>query len=91
MENLKIEKTRVEAQHAQFSMLNSQLLLQGLERANLFIIPLDNQRRWYRYHHLFADLLRQRLYQSVAASREGWRGRVTPTRQPVVRGQSPGN
>ena len=36
-------------------------LSQYLERANLFIVPLDNERRWYRYHHLFADLLRQRL------------------------------
>jgi LuxR family transcriptional regulator, maltose regulon positive regulatory protein len=35
--------------------------LTAIERANLFIIPLDNERRWYRYHHLFADLLRQRL------------------------------
>ncbi|OQY35750.1 MAG: LuxR family transcriptional regulator [Anaerolineaceae bacterium 4572_5.2] len=42
--------------------------LEYLERANLFIIPLDNERRWYRYHHLFADLLRQRLLQSVASS-----------------------
>jgi LuxR family maltose regulon positive regulatory protein len=32
-----------------------------LERANLFLIPLDNERRWYRYHHLFADLLQNRL------------------------------
>ncbi|GAA5529071.1 LuxR C-terminal-related transcriptional regulator [Herpetosiphon gulosus] len=32
-----------------------------LERANLFIVPLDHERHWYRYHHLFADLLRQRL------------------------------
>jgi len=38
--------------------------LNYLERANLFIIPLDNERRWYRYHHLFADLLRQRLHQT---------------------------
>ncbi len=35
--------------------------LNALERANLFLIPLDNERKWYRYHHLFADLLRQRL------------------------------
>src|SRR5262249_54007132 len=42
--------------------------LEYLERANLFIVPLDNERRWYRYHHLFADLLRQRLHQSVASS-----------------------
>ena len=35
-----------------------------LDRANLFIVPLDNERCWYRYHHLFADLLRQRLRQA---------------------------
>lgn len=39
----------------------SQAFLEDLERANLFIFPLDNERRWYRYHHLFADLLRDRL------------------------------
>jgi LuxR family transcriptional regulator, maltose regulon positive regulatory protein len=38
--------------------------LEYIERANLFIIPLDNERQWYRYHHLFADLLLQRLGQS---------------------------
>jgi LuxR family maltose regulon positive regulatory protein len=42
--------------------------LDELERANLFIIPLDNKRHWYRYHHLFADLLRQRLHQGTASS-----------------------
>jgi LuxR family transcriptional regulator, maltose regulon positive regulatory protein len=47
---------------------DSQATLAYLERANLFIIPLDNERRWYRYHHLFGDLLRQRLGQSVAAA-----------------------
>jgi LuxR family transcriptional regulator, maltose regulon positive regulatory protein len=40
--------------------------LQAVERANLFIIPLDNERRWYRYHHLFGDLLRRRLEQSLS-------------------------
>lgn len=38
--------------------------LEMLDHANLFIVPLDNERRWYRYHHLFADLLRQRLHQT---------------------------
>lgn len=38
-------------------------VLEELERANLFLIPLDDERCWYRYHHLFADLLRQRLKQ----------------------------
>ena len=45
-----------------------QATLQALEQANLFIIPLDNQRRWYRYHHLFAELLRQRLHQQNESS-----------------------
>ena len=31
---------------------------------NLFLVPLDDQRRWYRYHHLFADMLRARLLAS---------------------------
>src|SRR5205823_2876514 len=35
--------------------------LEALERANLFVVPLDDRRRWYRYHHLFADVLRARL------------------------------
>lgn len=35
--------------------------LEALERANLFVVPLDGERYWYRYHHLFADVLRQRL------------------------------
>jgi LuxR family transcriptional regulator, maltose regulon positive regulatory protein len=38
-------------------------MLGYLERANLFLVPLDNSREWYRYHHLFAQLLRQRLVQ----------------------------
>ncbi|GGX75070.1 LuxR C-terminal-related transcriptional regulator [Saccharospirillum salsuginis] len=38
-------------------------VLDALEQANLFLIPLDTERRWYRYHHLFSDLLRQRLRQ----------------------------
>ena len=40
---------------------DGQATLERLERANLFLIPLDNDRRWYRYHHLFADLLRHQL------------------------------
>jgi len=47
---------------------SGQETLEDLERANLFILPLDNERRWYRYHHLFADLLRQRLHESVAST-----------------------
>src|SRR5215467_9889476 len=40
---------------------DSQTRLEELERANLFVVPLDEVRRWWRYHHLFADLLRARL------------------------------
>jgi LuxR family maltose regulon positive regulatory protein len=43
---------------------NGKVTLEMLGHANLFIIPLDEERRWYRYHHLFADLLRQRLRQT---------------------------
>ena len=42
---------------------SGQKTLEYLERANLFIVPLDNVRCWYRYHHLFVELLRQRLGQ----------------------------
>ncbi len=42
-----------------------QALLEYLDRANLFLIPLDSERRWYRYHHLFADLLRFRAMQTL--------------------------
>ena len=45
---------------------SGQAMLHLLEQANLFIVPLDNERQWYRYHRLFADLLRQRLQQSVS-------------------------
>ena len=45
----------------------SQEMLEKLERSNLFIVPLDNERRWYRYHHLFADLLRRRLHQTASS------------------------
>ncbi len=36
-------------------------MLERLDRANLFLVPLDDQRRWYRYHHLFGDVLRTHL------------------------------
>ncbi len=43
---------------------DGQSTLEYLEHANLFIVSQDNERQWYRYHHLFADLLRQRLPQT---------------------------
>jgi len=40
---------------------DSQMILEELEKHNMFVFPLDSERNWYRYHHLFADLLKQRL------------------------------
>lgn len=46
---------------AEITLNSSQQILEYLDRANLFIIPLDDDRRWYRYHSLFTELLRARL------------------------------
>ena len=46
---------------------SGQETLDYLEHANLFVVPLDDERRWYRYHHLFAELLRHRLSQTSPA------------------------
>jgi LuxR family transcriptional regulator, maltose regulon positive regulatory protein len=43
---------------------DGQGMLEELERANLFLVPLDEERRWWRLHHLFADLLRARMVQA---------------------------
>lgn len=43
---------------------DGQTLLEQIERGNLFLISLDEERSWYRYHHLFGDMLRRHLYQS---------------------------
>ena len=64
---------------------DSQQLLEQVERANLFLVPLDDQRRWWRYHQLFAGLLEARLrhqrpervpalHRAAAAWLEGPRG-----------------
>ena len=42
----------------------SKEMLAALERDNLFVIPLDDERQWYRYHHLFADVLQARLHET---------------------------
>jgi LuxR family transcriptional regulator, maltose regulon positive regulatory protein len=44
-----------------------QTILEYLERTNLFIVPLDDEKCWYQYHHLFADLLRAQLLRSLSA------------------------
>lgn len=49
-----------------FGQATGQAMLEYLEQANLFIIPLDDGRRWYRYHHLFADFLREHLQKLVS-------------------------
>ena len=54
----------------------SQQILDQLEAANLFIIPLDSERRWYRYHRLFSDLLRKRLRH------------MQPDREPILHGRA---
>lgn len=46
---------------------DSQTTLEKLAQSNLFIMPLDDQRYWYRYHHLFADLLRHYLHHPPAS------------------------
>jgi len=46
---------------------HTQDLLEQLERSNLFLMPLDEQRHWYRFHHLFRDLLRVRLRRTEEA------------------------
>ena len=43
---------------------DSQAMLERLERESLFVVPIDDERRWYRYHHLFSEVLRRRLEQA---------------------------
>ena len=58
-------------------------MLEQLDRANLFLVPLDDRRTWYRYHHLFADVLRARLLDEHpdTASPSSTGGRATGTRR----------
>ena len=53
----------VQGEEGEHAVADSQALLEYLEQTNLFVVPLDEDRGWYRYHHLFADVLRQRLRQ----------------------------
>ncbi len=57
--------------------LSGQEVLAYLEQANLFIVPLDNERHWYRYHHLFANFLRQRLQKGEDSEIETLHGRAS--------------
>lgn len=47
--------------------IDGQAMLRELQQANLFVLPLDDEGVWFRYHHLFADLLKARLRQSLSA------------------------
>jgi len=58
-ENRQEVKQRISNLGSRFS--TSESILSYLEHSNLFLIPLDDRREWYRYHHLFADLLKMRL------------------------------
>jgi LuxR family maltose regulon positive regulatory protein len=51
--------------------------LERLERGNLFVVPLDDRRQWYRYHHLFADALRARTLQERPESLPALHGRAS--------------
>ncbi len=64
-ETIEIRDTRSEmGDGSRLSHLDSQATLEYLERENLFLVPLDDKRVWFRYHHLFADLLRARLHRA---------------------------
>ncbi|MEZ4713927.1 MAG: LuxR C-terminal-related transcriptional regulator [Caldilineaceae bacterium] len=54
-------ETNRKANQSPIATLQSQTLLDQIEKADLFVTPLDAHRRWYRYHHLFAQLLREQL------------------------------
>ena len=59
---------------------SGQAALHAIERANLFLVPLDGERHWYRYHHLFGEFLRQRLAQDanrVGGDLAGLHGRAS--------------
>ncbi|HEU5101741.1 MAG TPA: LuxR C-terminal-related transcriptional regulator [Roseiflexaceae bacterium] len=61
-----IQKTNDESS-ASFILRPSSFVLEELERANLFVVPLDDKRHWFRYHHLFADVLAAHALQEQPA------------------------
>ena len=61
---LAISEWRLEDDQSPIPNLQSQKILEHLETTNLFLVSLDDERRWFRYHRLFVDLLRQRLAQT---------------------------
>lgn len=63
LETSVLERLSGELCDAVVGRTDGQAMLEAIERANLFLVPLDDVRGWWRYHHLFADLLRFRLSQ----------------------------
>jgi len=61
-----LDRMNAELCNAVTGQANGQALLERLDAANLFVVPLDDERRWYRYHRLFADLLRHQLQRAQA-------------------------
>jgi len=53
------------------SELDGSRFLEWLQASNLFVIPLDGRREWYRYHHLFRDFLRQQLVNKISTEEIG--------------------
>jgi len=58
-----LEDQGLVGQNGESARSSSQAILEYLEKSNLFLVPLDDDRRWYRYHHLFAELLQAQLRQ----------------------------
>ena len=55
----------------------SNAMLEALDRGNLFLVPLDDRRQWYRYHHLFGDVLQARLFAEDPGSAAGLHRRAS--------------
>jgi LuxR family maltose regulon positive regulatory protein len=62
LESSMLEQMSAPLCNAVLNRNDSQLILETLEKNNMFVIPLDTERTWYRYHHLFGKLLKQRLH-----------------------------
>ena len=60
-----LERLNVQLCNAVTEQVGSQHILETLDQARLFVIPLDDRRHWYRYHHLFADCLRAELLRTM--------------------------
>jgi len=56
---------------------NSQRILEQLEREQLFLVPLDETHRWYRYHPLFVDFLQDRLREATPEEMAVWHSRAS--------------